>query len=169
MSNQWIEPDFDNILPELKAVPNWVLTKPLIRGGKVTKPPLQPNGQPASHSNPKTWSSFEAVREAYETKDFKAVGFVLDAKPHFNGLYLHGFDWDDCITDGKIDPSVQETIETFGIPRLETSVSGTGIRGFFLNLQPLDSRRTHIQGRSVELYSDKRYLTTTGIGEGTLQ
>lgn len=168
MTTSWLPPDFGNILPELKAVPNWVLTKPVVRGGKATKPPLQPNGHPASHSDPATWSSFDAVVEAYRSGSFKAVGYVLDGKPHFGGLYLHGFDWDDCVAKGKTDPAVLKKLKELGIPRIEVSVSGRGIRGFFLHYQPLPSRRTRIDGRSVELYSDKRYLTTTGHGRGAL-
>jgi hypothetical protein len=92
-----LKPDFGNILPELKAIPHWVLAKVAIRNGKVTKPPYQPNGNPASHSDPATWSSFSAVKQAYEDGGYIGVGFVLDGKPHFNWLYLHGLDWDHCI------------------------------------------------------------------------
>ena len=164
----WLEPDFDNMLPELKAIAHWVLAKAVERDGKITKPPYQPNGKPASHSDPSTWSSFDAVKKAYERGGYIGVGFVLDGKPHFDGRYLHGFDWDHCIDDGVLDPVVEAEIEKLAIPRIEKSVSGTGIRGFFLHDEPLPSRKTHIDGRSVELYSTSRYLTTTGVGEGVL-
>ena len=108
---QWLEPNFDNILPELKAVPNWVLAKAVVRDGKTTKPPYQPNGEPASHNNPATWSTFADVKEAYERGGYIGVGFVLDGKPHFGGRYLHGFDWDDCIENGRIDPVVQAELD----------------------------------------------------------
>lgn len=161
-----LEPDFDGILLELKLVSNWVLAKPVVRGGKITKPPFQPNGKPASHSDPRTWSSFDSVRRAYQRGGYLGVGFVLDGKPHFGGRYLHGFDWDHCIEQGVLDPIVEAEIKRLAIPRIETSVSGTGIRGFFLHDVPLQSRRTQIAGRSVELYSTERYMTTTGQGTG---
>lgn len=166
----WIEPDFDGILPELKAVPHWVLAKAIVRGGKTTKPPWQPNGRPASHSDPATWSDFDDIKGAYERRgpDIIGVGFVLDGKPHFGGRYLHGFDWDDCIENGVIDPAVQTELERLEISRIETSISGTGIRGFFLHDELLASRRTQVAGRSVELYSTQRYMTTTGRGRGVL-
>ncbi len=164
----WIAPNFDGILPELKAIANWVLAKAVTRDGKTTKPPYQPNGQPASHSNPATWSDFAAVKQAYERGGYIGVGFVLDGEPHFGGRYLHGFDWDDCIENGRVDPVVQAELEKLAIPRIETSISGTGIRGFFLHHEPLTSRRTKIGGRSVELYSTLRYMTTTGRGKGVL-
>jgi putative DNA primase/helicase len=165
---QWLEPNFDGILPELKAVPNWVLAKAVVRDGKTTKPPYQPNGQSASHSNPATWSTFAVVKEGYERGGYIGVGFVLDGKPHFGGRYLHGFDWDDCIDGEVLDPEVQAKLNEVRLPRIEVSISGTGIRGFFLHDEPLTSRRTRIGDRSVELYSALRYMTTTGRGKGVL-
>jgi len=165
----WIKPKFDGILPELKGVPNWVLAKEVLRDGKTTKPPYQPNGKPASHSDARTWSTFAIVKEAYERGGYIGVGFVLDGKPHFDGRYLHGFDWDHCIGEGYVsDPDVDAAIKKLSMPRIEISVSGTGIRGFFLHDKLLASRRTQIAGRSVELYSIDRYMTTTGVGKGML-
>jgi putative DNA primase/helicase len=164
----WLKPDFDNMLPELKAISNWVLAKEVIRDGKATKPPFQPNGRPASPTDPTTWSSFSAVKQAYERGSYIGVGFVLDGKPHFGGRYLHGLDWDHCIENFVIDPVVNAEIKKLSIPRKEVSISGTGFRGFFLHDELLKSRRTQIAGRSVELYSNQRYLTTTGAGKGTL-
>ena len=164
----WIAPNFDGILPELKEIPNWVLAKAIVRDGKTTKPPYRPNGEPASHSKIETWSTFAAIKEAYERGGYIGVGFVLDGKPHFGGRYLHGFDWDDCIENYRVDPIVQAVLDRLSIPRKEVSVSGTGVRGFFLHDEPLSSRRTKIAGRSVELYSTLRYMTTTGWGKGTL-
>lgn len=168
MADHWLTPNFDNILPELKAVDNWVLAKAVRRDGKMTKPPFQPSGQPASHSNPSTWSSFNAVVTAYQLGGYIGVGFVLDGQPHFGGRYLHGFDWDNCLENGQLAPDVKAELRKLGISRVEKSISGKGIRGFFLHDELLASRRTQIQGRSVELYSSNRYMTTTGIGKGAL-
>src|SRR5262249_1644202 len=93
--------------------------------------------------------------------------FVLDGSAHFGGKYLHGFDWDDCIENGRVVPVVQAELKKLSIPRKEVSISGTGVRGFFLHDEPLPSRRTKIAGRSVELYSTLRYMTTTGWGKGS--
>lgn len=164
----WLPPKFDNICPELIEKPNWVLTKAVLRDGKWTKPPFQANNKYASATDSTTWTDFETVQAAYERGGFIGVGFVLDGKPHFNGKYLHGFDWDHCFEDRQLNPEVEAALKELGIPRLEISISGTGIRGFFLHDEPIKSCRTHIQTRSVELYSDKRYMTTTGIGRGAL-
>ncbi len=165
----WLTPDFEGILPELKAVPNWVLARAVERDGKLTKPPFQPNGRPARHSDPVTWNSFDEVKAAYERGDYIGVGFVLDGKPQFGGRYLHGFDWDHCIEDGVLVPEVEAAVRELGIPRIERSISGTGLRGFFLHDELLPSRKRLIDGRSVELYSNHRYLTTTGRGKGALR
>lgn len=159
----WLPPKPDTISPQLKTVDNWVLSKPIMRDGKWTKPPFQPNGAYAKSTDPSTWSSFDTVLEAYKRGGFFGIGFVLDGKPHFDGKYLHGFDWDHCIVDGKVAPEVEVKMKELRIPRVEISISGTGLRGFFLHDEPLRSVRTQIDGRSVELYSDKRYMTTTGI------
>lgn len=152
----WLVANFDGILPELRAVPNWVLAD-------NTKAPCHPDGWKASPTDASTWSSFTQVRSAYNPQKHAGVGFVLDGKPHFFGKYLHGFDWDHCIENGKIDPTVMATVNILNISRLELSTSGTGLRGFFLHDKPLPSRRTKIDGRSVELYSDAHYMITTGL------
>jgi hypothetical protein len=93
---------------------------------------------------------------------------VLDGKPHFGGRYLHGFDWDHSFENGRLDPVVYAELKKLSIRRTEVSISGTGVRGFFLHDEPLASRRRKIDGRSVELYSTLRYMTTTGVGNGAL-
>jgi hypothetical protein len=45
-----------------------VLAKVVVRDGKPTKPPYQPNERPASHSDPTTWSTFAVIKEAYERR-----------------------------------------------------------------------------------------------------
>lgn len=150
-----LAPHFAGVDPALQAVPNWVLAD-------LEKRPTQPNGKPASSTNPATWSSFEQVSEAYRPRMHVGIGIVLDGKPRFDGKYLHGFDWDHCIEENRIDLAVKAAVAALNITRLEPSVSGTGLRGFFLHDKPLPSRRTRINGRSVELYSAGHYLTTTG-------
>lgn len=158
----WVSPNFQRILPELQSLPNWVLAKLVYRDERWTKVPLQPNGRSASVASKSTWSGFETVQAAFDPAMHIGIGFVLDGLPHFDGKYLHGFDWDHCISDGHIDPAVRASVIKLNIPRLEVSVSGTGLRGFFLHDQMLPSRKRMIEGRSVELYSGGRYLITTG-------
>lgn len=162
MSETWLSPSFDGMLPELRALPNWVLAQAMQRDGKTTKVPCHPSGYKASVSDQRTWSSFDAVRAAYEAGGYIGVGFMLDGEPHFGGRYLHGFDWDHCASDGLVDPAILNRVTALRISRLEISISGNGLRGFFLHHELLRSRRTQIDGRSVELYSNLRYMTVTG-------
>lgn len=152
----WLPPHFDGMLPELMAVPNWVLAD-------HRKIPIQPNRRPASVNDQRTWSPFVDAQAHYCPARHIGIGFVLDGKPHFAGHYLHGFDWDHCIVGGEIDPAVKAAVKALNIARLEVSVSGTGLRGFFLHSTRLPSRKVTIEGRSVELYSNGRYLITTGL------
>ncbi len=99
----WLPPNFDGILPELRAVPNWVLAD-------NAKVPRHPDGWKASPTDAATWSSFAQVRSAYDANKHAGIGYVLDGKPHFSGKYLHGFDWDHCIEDGEIDPNVMAAV-----------------------------------------------------------
>ena len=151
----WLPPNFDGILPELRAVPNWVLAD-------NSKVPRHPGGWKASPTNAATWSTFAQVRSSYDANRHAGIGYVLDGKPHFSGKYLHGFDWDHCVADWEINPNVLATVNKLNISRLEISTSGTGLRGFFLHDEPIPSCRTKIDGRSVELYSDAHYMITTG-------
>jgi len=65
-SPQFLRPNFERMPDELKRRPNWVLWVAIRNGSKWTKRPIQPSGFGASTKNPKHWSSFEDVRQAYE-------------------------------------------------------------------------------------------------------
>lgn len=156
------------ILQELKACANWVMTKVIWKNGRWTKPPMMTNGGFAKVSDPASWTTFDAVCAAYSRGNFDGIGYVLDGKPLGDGRYLHGFDWDDCV---EIDPLTGEMcplpevileIDKLGISRLEYSLTGTGLRGFFLHGEPLKARKQRVGERSVEVYSSQRFLTVTG-------
>lgn len=159
----------DKILEPLKLQRNWVLARMVLKDSRWTKPPFRPDGRPASHSDATSWSTFTEVCLAYDRGGFDGVGYVLDGKPHFDGRYLHGFDWDHCIDINPVTGrrrllrEVRRAVDKLEISRLEISLSGTGLRGFFLHDEPIPVRKQRIDGRSVELYSSLRYLTTTGL------
>ena len=85
---------------------------PIWTGSKWTKRPIQVSGFGASTTNPKHWSSFDDVKQAYERavergyielreKDKPAqrvpiggVGFVFDGQPDKDGLVFAGVDFD---------------------------------------------------------------------------
>ena len=100
---------------ELKRRPNWVLWGAVWNGSKWTKRPIQVSGFGASTTNPKHWSSFDDVKQAYERavergyielreKDkpiqhipVGGVGFVFDGQPDEDGLVFAGIDFDAVI------------------------------------------------------------------------
>lgn len=61
----------------LKREGRWLMWRYVQRDGRFTKVPCQPNGAPASTTDPRTWSSFATVMRAYRTGQFAGVGFVL--------------------------------------------------------------------------------------------
>jgi P4 family phage/plasmid primase-like protien len=94
------------------------------------------------------------------------VGLVMTGDPvavadDGTPLYLAGFDWDRCFTDGELDAKVQaEIVALGGYGRLyiEKSVSGTGLRGFALTRERLRNQNLG----HFECYSHSRMLTVTG-------
>ena len=65
-SPKFLRPNCERMPPELTQRPNWVLWAPIWKGSKWTKRPIQVSGFGASTTNPKHWSSFDDVKQAYE-------------------------------------------------------------------------------------------------------
>src|SRR6266571_578371 len=63
---EFARPNFDRMPAELKERPNWVLWGAIWNGSKWTKRPIQVSGFGASTTNPKHWSSFGDVTQAYQ-------------------------------------------------------------------------------------------------------
>src|SRR5262249_47274161 len=141
----FLSPNFERIPTELKSLKNWVLWVPIWNGTKYTKRPIQPSGYGASTTNPKHWSSFEDVREAYEHGverghiEFRekgrspqrvpvgGVGFVFDGQPDEQGLVFAGVDFDKVVSGGdQIASLAEERIRRLG-SYTEPSVSGVGL------------------------------------------
>jgi len=168
-----IPPDLDSIpakLPELTALPNWLLWKympPETPGKKWRKVPFQPNGRTASTTKPRTWSTFEACRAAYEHGGFDGVGFVFDGKIGPDGCCYTGIDFDDCVSsdgdDVKIDPRQQQRIDLLNT-YTEQSPSGGGVH-CICRSEPL----TMGKHDGVEIYSHDRYFTVTGRSRGKIR
>jgi len=171
---QFIQPNFDRMPPELKLRKNWLLWAPVWNGSKWQKRPIQINGYGASSTNPKHWSSFDAVKEAYkiaaargymELREKKAiqqipiggVGFVFDGKPDADGLVFAGVDFDKVILERKIAPLAKERIKRLR-SYTELSVSGSGLH-VIVKARPLNSGIAH---DGVEMYTMGRYFTMTG-------
>lgn len=111
------------------------------------KRPVTPGGAPASSTNPRTWSSFEAVQDGAGD----GFGVMLG-----DGLAV--VDLDNCIdVRGRLSPLARSVVEKNPQAFIEKSVSGRGLHVF----GRLPSRR----GRKLagmEIYSTARFVRTTG-------
>ena len=118
-----------SIPEELKALPNWVCWKVVIRKGKPTKPPVNPNtGKLADCSNPATWGTYdEALRyfEAHKNNSIAGTGF------EFANSDFAGVDLDHCRDEktGTTEPWAREIITKLN-SYTELSPSGTGFHIF---------------------------------------
>jgi hypothetical protein len=172
---KFILPIFERMPPELKQLKNWVLWVPIWTGSKWTKCPIQISGYGASTTNPRHWSSFDDVKQAYENAAKRGhievhkkgkpteripiggVGFVFDGHPDPDGLVIAGIDFDKVISAGQIASLAQERIKRLG-SYCERSVSGYGLHAI-VKARPLLAGIAH---DGVELYTSGRYFTMTG-------
>jgi len=83
------QPIYENIPGEIKNVAQWVNWKFIERDGKKTKPPVQTHGMYAKSDDSRTWSTFDAVKEA--APYCEGIGFVLT-----DDDYIVFLDFDKC-------------------------------------------------------------------------
>lgn len=123
-----------------------------------TKAPYHPSGRRAATTKPQTWSTFGDAFRAYNTGKFDGMGFVLTKEAG-----LIGFDFDDCVTDGVVEPWAQALVDELH-SYTEFSPSGEGLHVIVRGKIPEDGRTVTLDdsGSKIEVYSAKRYLTVTG-------
>lgn len=155
-----MDPLFDKIPLELRDLRQWVNWKKITRDGKSTKFPCQPNGTPASSTDPSTWCDFS------ELADSMPRGFVFSGSDDFIGIDLDGCRDPET---GKLDPWAREIVLKLGT-YAEISPSGTGVKMFATTGTPWQHRnRTDLPGDGyggkspgIEIYDVGRYFATTG-------
>jgi hypothetical protein len=129
---------------------------------KPDKVPFQSNGKHVSTKNSSTWTTFAACCAEYERGGFDGIGLVFDGKTDADGLCIVGADFDRCIEDGKlVEPARSRIVglQTY----TEVSVSGTGVHCIVRAKPDTTIKDTHAEtGRSVEIYSGRRFFTFTG-------
>jgi putative DNA primase/helicase len=132
---------------ELKAEASWVLWKKKRRNGKMTKVIYQADHRQASSTDPSTWTTFDAVVEAFERDGFfDGIGFVF----HPDSPYA-GADIDDVTEE-----QAGRWIERFD-SYTERSPSGNGFHIICKAEVPKGTNRAE-----GELYSSGRFFTMTG-------
>ena len=150
---------------ELRDIKQWVAWKREKRTGsdKPTKVPYvaeKRKGRKAKSTDPSTWRSFDAAREAAEAWG-DGVGFVFSEDGPYAGVDL------DNVRDpqtGAVEPWAQELIEKFD-SYTELSQSGTGfhilVRGR-LHVDTGTRKRSPFGDGEIEIYDRARYFATTG-------
>jgi hypothetical protein len=137
---------WDNIPNELKKLKQWVTWKVVLRDGKETKIPYQPNGKKASVTNSKTWSAFEDVQES------NRIGFVFTD----NDPYVF-IDIDGNKDTGSISPSAK-----FWIKQINSYTEYSPSRiGFHIIIKGNKKIRPCRRG-DFEIYEQDRFATFTG-------
>jgi len=133
----------------------WVCWRTQTRDGKSTKVPIIPGStQFASTTDPDTWRSFTAAREAATELSVDGLGFVFTSDDP-----LVGIDLDDCRDPDTATPTpwaadVIETLESY----TEVSPSGAGYHILVTGELP-DGRN---RAGDLEVYDRSRFFTVTG-------
>lgn len=130
---------------ELTSRPRWVRRT-------ASKVPVTVAGEAASSTDPATWSEHRA---AAASKAGAGLGFVL------NGDGVVCIDLDHCLIDGELAGWARRIVDLAPGCWIERSVSGDGLHVW--GRGRLDrGRRLSVDGGSVELYADGRYIAVTG-------
>jgi putative DNA primase/helicase len=140
-----VTPNFPGMPEELKKYPQWVLHE--------SKIPLQCSKQPASVSDPDTWTFCEHAEAACKAGGFDGPGFVFTKDDPYCGIDLDG-----CRdpSTGEIAPWAQEIINLMS-SYTEVSPSGTGVHIIARAKLP-----SACKGAGIELYDHTRFFTMTG-------
>ncbi len=141
----------ENIPVEMLQHPTWICWTYRMRHGKMTKCPLQPNGEPASSTDSATWHSLERCNAAAHR--FSGIGIVLT-----NGLA--GIDLDHHVDEaGHLSDLAQRLIAQLN-SYTELSPSGRGLHILFRGKLPVGGRRN--DRMHFDWYDTGRYFTVTG-------
>jgi primase-polymerase (primpol)-like protein len=116
----------------------------------MSRRPITATGAAASSTNPATWATYAAVRDA---KAGHGVGFML-------GEGIGCIDLDKCLTNGRLESWAQAIVDRCPATYIEVSPSGTGLHIFgYLTPAPGRGQRAGVR---IEVYSRDRFMTVTG-------
>lgn len=152
--------EYDNIPPELRSRPQWVLWGVDAANPKAPRQSRYPQ-RGAAANDPKTWGTFADAQTAFMLGDAPGIGYEITPA---DGLVF--IDFDHCFDEAG------EVLEPFATWRAslpgywELSQSGTGMHGFVRGKLPAGCKhKQHIETGSVaavELYTEGRYCAMTG-------
>jgi len=160
-------------LDQLKQYHQWVNYIFVSRGGRITKPPINPHvptvpvNRPkerlASATNPATWSSYETAVARWKASNYKGIGFVFTSHDCFCGI-----DLDHCRDpkNGEIAAWAQRILWHLN-SYSEASALSTGVH-IYIQASLLETKRVlglselpHKKG-NTEVYDRERYFTWSG-------
>jgi putative DNA primase/helicase len=143
----------EGIPEELKARPQWVNWRLEKRNGDYTKVPYSSStGAMASSTDLLTWSTFNEVLAAYQTRHYDGIGFMFSSGDPYCGVDLDGCRNPET---GDVDAWAKEIVDALD-GYAEVSPSGRGVHVIVRGTTP-NRRRGNI-----EVYSSKRFFTMTG-------
>ncbi len=147
----------EGIADVFKEFDHWVVWKavPKADGKGLDKIPHNAKtGNRASHSDSRTWSTFDEAYEAYLRDGWDGIGFVFSSGDPFVGL-----DFDKCRDPetGEVDPKVIEYVRRFEERYVEASVSGCGV-----HLITRGKLRGGKKRGKYEIYGQERFFALTG-------
>jgi len=152
---------YDNIPAMLKEHPNWVAWG--IRGAPL-KSPFDPasllSGRPlpARAGVRETWGSFQEAAGCVKLGLARGIGYEFDGR-------VCGVDLDHVFAEsGRLAPEAQKIVGKLN-SYSEISPSGTGLHIFVL-APGANITRHRKKGHFLEIYSEGRYFTVTGLFYG---
>src|SRR5215510_4680303 len=91
--------DFAAIPAYFRARPQWVIWRYMMKNGtRWAKVPVQITGEPASSTDPRTWTTFEAACALAE--NFDGIGYCIAADEDIVGVDVdHAVDPDGTLND----------------------------------------------------------------------
>lgn len=164
-------PEWDNLPPSCRILPNWVLWRYEERRNKkdeieITKAPIDRYGKHASSTAPHTWCHLDEARKAFESGIGDGIGFVFTRAAGITGV-----DLDHCrdSSTGEIDAWAQAYIDRLN-SYPEISPSGEGVHILVKGTLPegVNGRKHEFKGEgyrpraAIEMYSEGRFFTCTG-------
>jgi hypothetical protein len=144
----------------IRDLPAWVIWRFENNpgGGKPRKVPYYANGgkrhgEQGGPSDVSNLVTFDAAKAAAARRGYDGVGFAT-----LQTFGITALDFDDCITDGKIHPDVEQLlVDTYA----EFSPSGKGVRLFFKG--DLGNGKAIRGGEyGMECFSSRGFVTFTG-------
>jgi len=163
---------FTNCPAEMQALKQWVMWKYIWRdddtpeGGSWTKVPFQANGNPASSTDPETWTDFKSAVIAWNQRRgyWDGIGFVFTRECGIVGIDVdNAIKWvqsNDHESELPIyDKWINGVLTVIGDTYAELSPSRTGAH---LYVKAKLAQAVKYDGGGIEIYCESRYFTFTG-------